>query len=339
MRCADVNRLLLRWIPFGVLFFFVIVGAAQEVARPPRIGLVGVTPGTFAERKLASPSLQAFLVGMRDHGYVEGRDYVIEYRTTEGNPERFADLTAELAKLPVDLFLVPVCGAPLNAARQATKTIPIVVAACNDDLVETRMVESLRRPGGNITGLSKLTPELAAKRLSLLKETLPNISSVAVLWNPGYADFTADWRELKAAAQRMGIRLHSFEFRRRDELEPAFEAMRSERTEALITFSDQLTNIYAGQVAALAAAARLPGMYAFREIPDAGGLMSYGPNINDMFHQSADYVVRILKGAKPADMAIEQPRRIELVINLKTAKALNIVIPPAVLLQADDRIE
>lgn len=137
----------------------------------------------------------------------------------------------------------------------------------------------------------------------------------------------------------MGITLHSFEFRRRDELEPAFDAMRSERIDALITFSDQLTNIYAREVAALAATARLPGMYAFRELPDAGGLMSYGPNINDLFRQSANYVVRILRGAKPTDLAVEQPRRLELVINLKTAQALNIVIPPAVLLQAEDRIE
>jgi len=339
MRCAFPDRSLLHWIAAGALLLFPILAAAQQAARTPRIGLVGVTPGTYAERKIASPSLQAFLVGMRDHGYVEGRDYVIEYRTTGGNPERFADLASELARLPVDLFLVPVCGAPLNAARQATKTIPIVVAACNDDLVETGIVQSLRHPGGNITGLSKLTPELASKRLSLLKETLPKITNVAVLWNPGYADFTADWRELKAAARRMGITLHSFEFRRADEFEPAFDAMRSKGVDALMTFSDQLTNIYAGRVAALATAARMPGIYAFREIPDAGGLMSYGPNINDMFHQSADYVVRILKGAEPADMAIEQPRRLELVINSKAAKTLNIVIPPAVLLQADDVIE
>jgi putative ABC transport system substrate-binding protein len=239
----------------------------------------------------------------------------------------------------VDVLYVPVCGAPLNAARKATKAIPIVVATCNDDMVETGIVKSLQRPGGNITGLSKLTPELASKRLSLLKETLPSISRVAVLWNPGYSDFKADWRELNAAAARMGVTLHSFEFYRADELEIVFGAIRRAHVDALITFSDLLTYVYAERLAELAAAARLPAMYAFREIPDAGGLMSYGPNIPDMWRQSADYVVRILRGAKPADMAIEQPRRFELVVNVKTARSLGITVPGSVLLQANDRIE
>jgi len=276
---------------------------------------------------------------MRDHGYVEGRDYVMEVRTAEGKAERYADLTAELVRVPVDVLWVGVCGAPLNAARRATQTIPIVVAACNDDLVETGIIKSMQRPGGNITGLSKLTPELAPKRLSLLKQSLPSISHVAVLWNPSYSDFKADWRELRAGAQRMGITLHSFEYRRIDELDAAFDAMRRERVEALITFSDVLTFSYARQFAEPAATARLPAMYAFGAVPDAGGLMSYGPNIPDMCRRSADYVVRILKGANPADLAIEQPTRFELVINLKTAKALGITIPQSVLLQADERIE
>jgi putative ABC transport system substrate-binding protein len=206
-------------------------------------------------------------------------------------------------------------------------------------MVETGIVESLRRPGGNITGLAKLTPELAPKRLSLLKQIVPSISRVAVLWNPGYSDFKADWHELNAAAGHLGVTLHPFEFRRADELETAFEAIRRAHVDALITFSDQLTYVYAARVADLAASARLPAMYAFREIPDAGGLMSYGPNIVEMWRQSADYVARILRGAKPADMAIEQPTRFELVINLKTAKALGVTMPQSLLVQANELIQ
>ena len=205
-------------------------------------------------------------------------------------------------------------------------------------MVETGIVKSLRHPGGNITGLSKLTPELAPKRLSLLKETAPSISRVAVLWNPEYSDFKADWRELKGAAGRLDIKLESFEFRDSDELETAFDAIRGAHVDALITFSDLLTYVHAARLAALAASARLPAMYAFREIPDAGGLMSYGPNIPDMWRQSADYVVKILRGAKPADLAIEQPRRFELVVNVKTAKALKLTVPESLLLQADEVI-
>jgi putative ABC transport system substrate-binding protein len=319
------------------LWFVAFVAAAQPSTRLPRIGYVMPTASTWAEAKL-SPTVQGLVAGMRDHGYVEGRDYVVEVRSAYGDPERFADLTAELVRLDVDVVYVPVCGAPLNAALKATATVPIVVATCNDDLVETGTVKSLRHPGGNVTGLSKLTPELAPKRLSLLKQAVPSIARVAVLWNPDYSDFKADWRELRAAAERLGITLHSFEFRRADELELAFHAIRRAHVDALITFSDLLTYVHASRLAELAASARLPAMYAFREIPDAGGLMSYGPNIADMWRQSADYVVRILKGGSPGDMAIEQPRRFELVVNLKAARALGVSIPQPLLLQADDVI-
>ena len=335
---ARLNRTLPKCITLLVLWFAAAVATPQQSTRVPRIGYVMPVVATWAEAQL-SATIQNFLSGMRDHGYVDGRDYVMETRSARGNPERFADLTAELVRLNVDVLYVPVCGAPLDAARKATKTIPIVVATCNDDMVETGIVKSLQNPGGNITGLSKLTPELAPKRLSLLKETLPSISNVAVLWNPDYSDFKADWRELNAAAERIGVTLHSFEFRRADELETAFSAIGRAHADALITFSDLLTYVYAARVAELAASARLPAMYAFREIPDTGGLMSYGPNIPDMWRQSADYVVRILRGATPATMAIEQPRRFELVINLKTAKSLGITVPGSVLLQANERVE
>lgn len=302
----------------------------------PRVGFVGLRPK--AEGML-SPTVQGFLVGMREHGYVEGRDYVFEYRATLDDAKRFVDLSAELARLPVDVLLVPVCGAPLNAAREASPTIPIVVATCNDDLMATGVIKSMAHPGGNVTGLSKLTPELAPKRLSLLKQTVSSITRVGVLWNPSYAAFTSDWRELREAAQRMRVTLIPFEFRRADELEAAFAAIRREHVDAFMTFSDALVYSYSERVAKLAADAQIPGLFAFREVPEAGGLMSYGPNIVDMWRRSADYVVKILNGAKPGDIPIEQPSRLELVINLKRAAALGITIPHAVRLQADYIIE
>ncbi len=284
----DRHSLLCSTLLYVGLFALLLAAfgvTAQQSAKVPRIGFV------VASAPWGSLSThQAFIAGMRDHGYMEGRDYVMEIRNAEGKAERYADLTAELVRRAVDVLWVGVCGAPLAAARQATQTIPIVVATCNDDLVETGIIKSMQRPGGNITGLSKLSPELASKRLSLLKQTLPSISHVAVLWNPAYSDFKADWRELKAAAQRMGITLHSFEFRGIGDLDAAFDAMRREHVEAMITFSDVLSFVYARQFGELAATARLPAMYAFREVPDAGGLMSYGPNIPDMYRRSAGYV-------------------------------------------------
>lgn len=332
-RCSAESRL--RRLILAALLVSSL--AAAQPAHLPRIGLVGASSGWPAAS--TTPLVHAFLEGMRDHGYVEGRDYVVEYRTTDGDLARWGSLTAELVRMPVDVLLVSVCGEPLNAARRATSDIPVVVATCNDDMVETGIVKSLQRPGGNVTGLSKLTPELAQKRLSLLKQTVPSISRVGVLWNPGYSDFKADWRELNAAAQHMGVTLISFEFRRTGEFEAAFDAMRQQHLDALITFSDILTYQFSGRVAELASAARLPAMYAFREVPDVGGLMSYGPNLVEMWRRSADYVVRILKGAKAADLAIEQPARFEFVVNLRTAKALGITVPRTVLLQADYVVE
>jgi putative tryptophan/tyrosine transport system substrate-binding protein len=309
---------------------------AQQSKKVPRIGMVtSVTSAGW----FTFPSNQAFLDGMRDLGYIEGRDFVMEIRSTEGRTERFPQLSAELAQLPVDVILAGVCGAQLNAARHATTSIPIVVGTCNDDMVETGVIASMRRPGGNVTGLSKLTPELAPRRLQLLKQAVPGMKHVAVLWNPAYSDFKADWRELQAAAILLGVSLHPVEFRRADDFEAAFAAIARERVDVLITFSDVLTYVYAKRVADLVAAARLPAMFPFREVAEAGALMSYGPSITGMWRRAADYVVRILKGANPAEMAIEQPTKFEFVINLKAARALGLTIPQAMRLQADQIIE
>jgi putative tryptophan/tyrosine transport system substrate-binding protein len=310
------------------------LASAQRPAKVPKIGFTG--PGPVA---LTFGTYRAFIDEMGARGYVEGRDFAMEMRFTDGRPGRFPQISADLVQLPVEMILVGVCGAPLNAARRATQTIPIVVATCNDDMVETGVVASMNRPGGNVTGLSKLTPELAPKRLQLLKQAVPGMKRVAVLWNPGYSDFKADWRELNGAAKILGVSLHPVEVRGPSDFDAAFAAMAREQVDALITFSDVLTFVYAKRVGELVTAARLPAMIPFREVVDEGALMSYGPSLPAMWRRAADYVIRILKGANPAEMAIEQPTRFEFVINLKAAKALGLTIPAVMRLQADEVIE
>ncbi len=285
------------------------------------------------------PFYQALLEGLRQLGYVEGQNLVIEFRSPEGKLDRLPEVAGELVWLKPDVILVGTCGAPIEAARRATDTIPIVVAACTGDMVAAGIVTSLAHPGGNITGQQKLNPELAAKRLELLKQAVPDASRVAVLWDPGYSDFAADWRALRAAAQALGVTLQSVEARAPAQLETAFATMNAERAQALVTFADSLTYMNAQRVADAAVGSRLPAMYAYQEITNAGGLMSYGPNIPDMFRHAATFVDKILRGAKPGDLPVEQPTHFEFVINLKTAKALGVTIPTSVLMRADKVIE
>jgi ABC-type uncharacterized transport system substrate-binding protein len=310
---------------------------AQQHEPTQRIGIIAgsSSPATWRQ----AGTYQNFFKGLRELGYEEGRNVAIEFRSAEGHPERFPAIAADLVGLKVDVLISSVCGQMLDAARQATSTIPIVVAVCNEDMVETGVVASLARPGGNITGLTKLTPELATKRLELLKEIVPEASRVAVLWDPGYSAFSADWRELRATAQAKGVTLQSVEARGLDDLERAFAAMVRERADAVITFSDTTTYVFPNRVAELALRSRLPLISPYREIAVAGGLMAYGPNLPDMFRQAAGYVGKILKGAKPAELPIEQPTTFELVINLKTAKALGLEVSPALLARADEVIE
>jgi putative ABC transport system substrate-binding protein len=311
---------------------------AQQAGKVHRIGFLGTVP--------TNPHYEALRQSLHDLGYVEGRNIAIERRYSEGRAERLLDLAAELVRLKVDVIVVDTCGAPLNAASQATSTIPIVLAACNDDLVATGIISSLARPGGNITGLSELTPELGAKRLELLKEAVPKVRRVAVLWNPAYSErfgpsfrfWTSDWVEARAAAQALGMTLQSVEIRGPDDFETAFSAMTRERADALIAFSDPLFVLHGRRIADLAAKNHLPAVYAYREVVDAGGLFSYGPSISELFRRAAVYVGKILKGAKPADLPMEQPTKFELVINLKTAKALGLTIPQSLLIRADQVI-
>jgi putative ABC transport system substrate-binding protein len=321
----------------GSLAVWPLVAHAQQGSKIHRIGMI--SPSLPLSTWRESSFVREFLAGLHDLGYEEGRDIAIEFRSVEGNWERLPDIAAELVGLRVDVLMSSVCGATLNAAMRATNTIPIVVGACNDDMVETGIIASLAHPGGNVTGLSKMTPELTAKRLELLKEMVPEASRVAVLWDPGYSAYLADWRELRERASTRGVTLQSFEVRNVADLHGAFAAIVAARADAVITFSDTFTYNFSNQVADLAARSRLPLMSPFQELANAGGLMSYGPSIPDMFRRAAGYVDKILRGAKPADLPVEQPTKFELVINLKAAKALGLTVPPSLHARADELID
>jgi putative ABC transport system substrate-binding protein len=313
------------------------VANAQQRGHVPRIGLIGASTPLATWQK--APTSQGFLKGLHELGYEEGRNIIIEFRSAEGHWDRLPEIANELVGLKVDVLVSSVCGAPLNAATQATSTIPIVVAACNDDMVETGIVASLARPGGNVTGLTKLTPELATKRLDLVTEMVSGLSRVGVMWDPGYSDFAADWRELQATARAKSVTLLSIEVHDPADLDHAFATMVQQRAEAIITFSDTMTYNNASRVAELGLRHRLPIMSPFREIADAGGLMSYGPSVPDLFRRAASYVDKILKGSKPADLPVEQPTTFEFVLNLKTARALGLDVPQTLLARADEVIE
>ncbi|MBL8526325.1 MAG: ABC transporter substrate-binding protein [Burkholderiales bacterium] len=328
--------------PLRVLVLTCLLAAiAVATAQPPaKVYRVGVLAGAAMQSMWRTqPQYEAFLDGLRQHGYVEGQNVAIEFRTAEGKYERLPDLAAELVGLNVDVLFVVTCGAPLDAARRATRTTPIVVGACTDDMVAAGIVKSLARPEGNITGLQKLNPELSAKRLELLKAAVPNASRVAVLWDPGYSDFAADWGALRTAADALGVTVQPVEVHGPAEYETAFATMVARRVDALLTFSDAMTYVHGRQLVRLAADNRLPAIYAYQEITSAGGFLSYGPSIPDMFRHATVFVDKILHGARPGDLPIEQPTHFELVVNLRTARALGITIPQSILMRADKVIE
>jgi putative ABC transport system substrate-binding protein len=318
-------------VSLSILAVPLAVGA-QPPAKIPRIGVLAAgIPTTYISR------YEAFRQGLRDLGYVEGQTIAIEYRYAEGNFERLPDLAAELVGLKVDLIVAS--SAPeTGAAKRATTSIPIVFAA-HGDPVGTGHVASLAKPGGNLTGMSTMEGDLSPKRLQLLKETFPRIARVAVLWNAANPAKGLDWRETQRAARTLGLTLQSREVRRPDDFASAFAAMTKQRPDALLTLSDPLLLNSRTSIVAFAAKERLPAMYGQRAYMDAGGLMAYGPILADSYRRAATHVDKILKGAKPADLPVEQPTTFELVINLKTAKALGLTIPQSILLRADEVIE
>jgi putative ABC transport system substrate-binding protein len=307
---------------------------AQQPGNSYRIGYLGTSPPSTPD---ILRNVEAFRQGLGELGWVEGKNIVIEWRYSAGRGERFPDLAAELVRLKVDL-IVAVAAPATHASKQATTTIPIVGIALSDP-VGQGLVASLARPGGNVTGLATLFPELAAKRLELLKETLPGVSRVAVLWNAANPGNVLQIRETKVAAQTLGLRLQSVEVRGPEDFQGAFAAMTRGRPEALVSLADPLIFTYRTQIVDFAAKSRLPAMHPFRESVEAGGLMAYSVNIPDMFRRAATYVDKILRGAKPGDLPIEQPTKFEFVINIKTAQALGLTIPQSLLLRADQVVE
>jgi putative ABC transport system substrate-binding protein len=301
---------------------------AWAAGRVYRIGLLSNNRG---------PHLEAFHRSLRELGYVEGRNLVLEDRSAEGRSERLPNLAAELVRLNVDVLVAP-DPPSAAAAKAATKSIPIVIRSSNDP-VEAGFVASLARPGGNITGVYSLYAELTPKRLEILKEAIPRLARVAVLWNPDFPGTLPRWDETQIAAKALGLELHSLEVRRSEELEEAFKSALAARAGAVITLRNPIFVTQKHRLIALAARARLPAMYDEREFIDAGGLMAYGANLDELYRRTGAYADKILKGAKPGDLPVEQPTKLELVINLKTARALGLTMPPSLLLRAARVIE
>lgn len=306
--------------------------AQLQPGKVARIGFLGNSTAAF-EANLIGP----FRQGLRDLGYVEGRNILIEYRWAEGKYERFPALIAELIALKVDVIVT--AGTPATlAVKKATTSVPLVMVAVGDP-VGTGIVASLARPGGNITGLTSISPELEGKRLELLKEVTPKLSHVAILWNPINAFHVIEMKEAQSAAAALQMKVLPLPARTPEELDGAFAAISRERPGALLVLADRMFLHHRTRIMDFAAQHRLPGVYAHRELVEAGGLMSFGPSYAGMHMRAATYVDKILKGTSPADLPIEQPTKFVLVINLKTAKAFGIKIPNSVLLRADEVIQ
>jgi len=307
-----------------------VAAHAQQPAKLPTIGFLGTTtPSAWVDY------VPAFVQRLRELGWVEGRTVAIEYRWAEGRNDRFGEIAVEFARLKVDIIVTS--GGAGVAAKQATSTIPIVLALANDP-VGSGLATSLARPGGNVTGLSLLAPDLAGKRLENLRRVLPDVRRLAILGNAGYPAAVVEMVDLQLTARKLGLEAMIPEVRRAEDMAPTIEQLKG-RVDALYVCADPLISTNLVRINALALAAQLPTMHGARYYVDGGGLMSYGPNYRDMFRRAGDYVDKILRGTKPGDLPIEQPTKFELVISLKTAKALGITVPPSILATADEVIE
>jgi putative ABC transport system substrate-binding protein len=323
-------RALIATLVLGILLA-PLAADAQQAGKVYRIGwLSALSSGP-------SPNLEAFRQGLRELGWVEGQNIGIEYRWAEGMPERLGDLAAELVRLKVDVIIGTATQAAI-AAKNATTTIPIVMVAVGDP-VGTGLVASLARPGGNVTGLSFLAPEMVGKQLELLKEVVPRVSRVAVLWNPVNPFGALVLREAKVAARSLAVELQILEARGPSDFDSAFVAMAGGRAGALLVLADAMFFLHRTRIVDHVTRSRLPAMFNLREFADAGGLIAYAVSLTDSFRRAATHVHKILKGATPADLPVEQPTRFELVINRKAAKALGLTIPPSVLIRADQVIQ
>jgi len=317
-------------IGFLWLFCLPVKAYPQQPASPRHIGVL------LAVFSPESKEVQAFRQGLRDAGYVEGRDVVIEWRVANGDYDRIPELAADLVQRKVDVIVVEATLAT-QAVKRATSTIPIVLAVVADP-VGSGLVANLAHPGGNVTGLSLMVADLSAKRLQLLKEAIPRLTRVAVLWNPATPYHPKVVEDLKAVAPSLAIELSFVGARTPEEFGPAFSAISRAHAQALYVLDAPLFYVHRMTLAKLASKARLPAIYSDRRFTDEGGLMSYGANYADLMRRAAGYVDKILKGAKPGDLPIEQPTKFEFVVDLKTAKAIGITIPQSILLQADELI-
>jgi putative ABC transport system substrate-binding protein len=313
-----------------LLFVAMLTAEAQQLPKVPRIGVLGT-------QWLGPGPDNAFRDGLRQFGYVEGKNLAIEWRGTQARAESFPELAADLVRLKVEV-IVAANNPAVAAAQKATTTIPIVMVLATDP-VRLGFVTSLARPVGNITGLTIQTPDIAGKRLELLKEAVPNLTRVAVLWDPTESGRRELVKDTEVAAPRLGLQLQTVEARNDREIGSAFTAMTRERVGAVLVYGSSMLAAHRATIAELAVKSRLPTMSVAREWVDAGFVMSYGTSLNDMYRRAPYFVDKILKGAKPADLPVEQPTKFELVINQKTAKALGLTIPPSLLLRADQVID
>ena len=321
-------------IRFATLAAVLVLAASfsaqgQPATKVARLGvLLFRTPAT-------DPNLAAFVAGMRDLGYVEGRTLALDYRYAEGRPERVRDLAVQIAALKPDVIVV-LGGNMVPFVKAATSTVPVVMLTSQDP-VEEGLVASFARPGGNITGVAFVSSETAGKRLQFLKEAAPSLTRVAVLWNPDHLD--SEYRDIAGAARRLGVHIQSLEVRRPEDFDEAFQAARLARAEALMVVSSILMNLNRPRILEFASTQRIPLVTGWREWAHTGAFLSYGPDLHALARRAATHVDKILKGAKPADIPVEQPTKYELVINLRTAKVLGLTIHPSLLAQADQIIE
>jgi putative tryptophan/tyrosine transport system substrate-binding protein len=319
----------------AMLFALCYSASAQQPKKVPRIGYLSTT-----DQASESAPTEAIRRALRELGHIEGQNISTEYRYAQGKRDRIPELAAELVRLKVDIIVVAGGAEQVRAAMNATKTIPIVMTGAGLDPVEAGLVESLARPGGNVTGVTILTGELGGKRLELLKEAVPKVARVAVLYDPANpSGVLSVKRDLPVAARALGLTVRSWEVRAADGFEKVFAALNKQRPDGLYVSRGPLMNANQKRIADLALKSRLPSMYNSRAPVEAGGLMSYGADLADSYRRVAYYVDRILKGAKPADLPVEQPTKFELVINLKTAKQIGVEIPPEVLARANRLIK
>jgi putative ABC transport system substrate-binding protein len=339
--CAEPFHAPRSRIPAVTLIISLLLGllapplavAAQQARKVYRIGWL--TPAPSAQR---DPFVEPFIEGLRERGWVEGQDFTIESRGADRKPERFPDLAADLVRVKVDVIVTAGGPASLQAARNATTTVPIVMLAASSDPIGERLIVSFARPGGNVTGMISAPDELGGKRLELLKETLPSLSRVGVLWTSSVRPYGVS-KGAEDAARALKVQLLPIEVRSGDDLPGAFKNAVQQRVEAISIVSSPLVFQQRRRIAELALEHRLPTVSTWRYFAEAGGLLTYGPSLPDQFRRAAYYVDRILRGANPADLPVEQPTKFELVMNMKTAKALGLTIPPSLLLRADQMIE